>query len=375
MSATLTILPVRGIPQVRAGDDVGALVVTALRAQGEHLHDGDLLVVTSKLVSKAEHLVPAGVSAQDGHATTDPADRAALVLAESSRVVSERATSTGTTRVVAALAGPVMAGAGIDASNTGSSDLLLLPHDPDAAAAALRAAVVSAWGEPVRVGVVLSDTAGRPWRAGLTDFALGLAGVRGVDDLRGRTDSEGRELAVTVRCLADEVAAAADLVKGKLDGVPVAVVRGLDGLVVDGPGTGARELVRSGPDDWFALGRAEAVRDALGVPAGSPLSESCGIESVHPEPLADRIARAVRVALADPLGPGVGAASDGDRVELRADDPVLLGRAWARLEVALAGERLAGERLAGERLPDGADGPGPDGDGPARVVRLRVRER
>lgn len=362
MSEPLTILPVRGIPQVRAGDDVGALVVTALRAQGERLRDGDLLVVTSKLVSKADDLVP----------TTD--DRAALVLAESDRVVSERATSTGTTRVVAALAGPVMAGAGIDASNTGSSELLLLPHDPDAAAAGLRAAVVGAWGEPVRVGVVLSDTAGRPWRAGLTDFALGLAGVRGVDDLRGRTDSEGRELAVTVRCLADEVAAAADLVKGKLDGVPVALVRGLDGLVVDGPGTRARELVRSGPEDWFALGRAESVRDALGVPAGSPLSESCGIESVHPEPLADRIARAVRVALADPAvrrggEAGVGATSDGDRVELRADDPVLLGRAWARVEVA-----LAGERLVGERLPD-ADGHGADGHGVDGVVRLRVRER
>lgn len=347
----LTALPVTGLPEVRAGDDLAALVVDAAQTCGVGLRDGDVLAVTSKVVSKA-----AGLTAPAAQ------DREELVLRESTGVVSERGTSTGVTRVVSAQAGPVLAGAGIDASNTGDAALLLLPHDPDEQAARLRADLRAAAPGSPRLGVLLTDTAGRPWRAGLTDFALGASGLLLIDDLRGHQDADGREMAVTLRCLGDELASAADLVKGKVAGVPVAVLRGLDELVTDGPGTPARELVRSGPDDWFALGRAEAVRDALGVPAGSALSRACGIESVHPEPLIERVRRAVRVTLVDgddDTAVDIGPDGDDVLVELSAP-PVALGRAWGRLEVALAGERLDAS----------ADAP-VAGDGWARL-RLRV---
>lgn len=329
MAGRVEVLPVVGVPEVQPGDDVGALVLTALLRRHDDLHDGDILVVTSKVVSKADGLVAA------------ESDRADLVLQESSRVVTERRTSTGLTRVVAATAGPVMAGAGIDASNVGDHDALLLPHDPDDRARSVRAQLIAA-GAPARIGVVLSDTAGRPWRVGLTDFALGLAGVRALDDLRGVDDASGRTMAVTVRCLADELAAAGDLIKGKIDGIPAALIRGLGELVVEDDGQRAGDLVRSGHDDWFALGRAEAVRDALGVVAGSAESVAVGVESVHPEPLVDRVARAVRVAAHDAyVGDVQWETSDGTYVVGSGDDALRLGRAWGRLEVALAGERLA----------------------------------
>ncbi|AKU16219.1 coenzyme F420-0:L-glutamate ligase [Luteipulveratus mongoliensis] len=325
------LIPVRGLPEIGPGDDLGLLIMRALEQAGSPLQDGDILVVTSKVVSKAEGLVVR---------TTQPSDRQELVLRESDRVVSERATSTGLTRVVAAHAGPVMAGAGIDASNTGEADLLLLPQDPDASARWVHDKVLAASTEPLRIGVVLSDTAGRPWRAGLVDLALGLSGIEGIDDLRGRADTDGRDLAVTVRCLADELAAAADLVKGKIDRVPAAVIRGLSHLVVS-DGSSARSLVRSGPDDWFALGRAEAVREALGIRAGSPESENVGIESVHPETLSQRVDRALQVALHGCDGvEAAHPAGDASTLRIRARDDIQLGRAVARLEVALAGERL-----------------------------------
>nr|WP_246242588.1 coenzyme F420-0:L-glutamate ligase [Flexivirga aerilata] len=319
------------MPEVQAGDDLGSLIATALRAAGMTLETGDVVVVTSKIVSKALGLY------------ADPAARPALVLQESVGVVSERATTGSPTRVVVSAAGPVMAGAGIDASNAQDERILLLPHDPDRAADDIRVALRGAWGDPAPpIGVVLSDTSGRPWRAGVTDFALGLSHLAPFDDLRGLPDTHGRDLAVTLRNLADEIAAAADLVKGKLERVPVALVRGLDALV--GPSTeGAAELVRTGPGDWFGMGRAEAVRAALGVAPGTAESEAVGIESVHPEPLAERVARAARVALAagDAADPQIVSASKTAVViQLSSDDAVALGRAWARLEVALAGERL-----------------------------------
>lgn len=337
----VALIPLNGIPEVEEGADLAALILTALAGQGTDLLDGDIIVVTSKVVSKA-----AGLWA-------DPTRRSELVLEQSTAVVAERRTGHGHTRVVAAVSGPVLAGAGIDASNAADERLLLLPQDPDRAARDLHADLAHLMPTATRTAVLLTDTAGRPWRAGLVDIALGCSGLAAVDDLRGAPDIHGRDLAVTVRNLADEIAAAADLVKGKLDRVPVAVVRGLPHLVAGrGAGTSARELVRSGPSDWFAMGRAEAVRDALGVSAGSALSERIGIESVGPEPLAERVARAVRVAL---HGLSNGAADDGaggwgvdveitncaDRITLHAPDDLLLGRAWARLEVALAGERLS----------------------------------
>lgn len=360
----LQVFGVPGLPEITAGDDLADIIASALATTtvSPALHDGDIVVVTSKVVSKALGLYA------DPIVGTDSARRAALVLAESTSVVAERRTPDSITRVVTARSGPVMAGAGIDASNALDERLLLLPHDPDAAARHLHEALTRRTG--VRIAVLLSDTSGRAWRTGLTDFALGCSGLIGLEDLRGLADTHGRDLAVTVRNLADEIASAADLVKGKLDRVPVAIVRGLAHLVIppvpavraDGSSQGAsfaRDLIRTGPGDWFALGRAEAVRDALGVPAGSDLSEQVGIESVAPEPLVERVARAVRVTLAresagvldDPDDPndvgedvgedvGVDLAGSGERVDLTAVDPVALGRAWARLEVALAGERL-----------------------------------
>ena len=316
-----------GLPEIGAGDDLAAVITAGLGAAGSSLQDGDILVVTSKIVSKSLGLF------------ADPADRESLVLAESASVVAERRTADSVTRVVAARSGPVMAGAGIDASNAHDERLLLLPHDPDAAARDLHdrlAGLVA-----TRFAVLLSDTSGRAWRAGVTDFALGCSGLLGIEDLRGYADTHGRDLAVTVRNLADEIASAADLVKGKLDRTPVAIVRGLGHLVQGSrAGVPARDLVRTGPGDWFALGRAEAVRDALGVPAGSDLSQEMGIESVLPEPLIDRVARAVRVALSADDEVGVDLDAAGASVTLTATDPLALGRVWARVEVALAGERL-----------------------------------
>ncbi|WP_256841293.1 coenzyme F420-0:L-glutamate ligase [Ornithinimicrobium cryptoxanthini] len=339
-TGTVTIYPLVGIPEVVSGDHLGSLIRSALVEAGLTLRDGDVLAVSSKIISKAQDL------------RGPLEDRETLVRQQSRRVVAERRTAHGTTRIVEALAGPVMAGAGIDASNTGDRDgVLLLPTDPDLAARQLYAELLTAHApHPLpRLGIVVTDTAGRPWRDGQTDFALGACSVQVLDDLRGGVDADGRALTVTARAVADEIAAAADLVKGKAGGVPVALVRGLAVGTVSEPGAaGARSLVRTGPGDWFAQGGAEAVRAALGVPPGSPAAEEVGIASVLPEEAADRMARAVRLALH-----GEGAAvvdvdqqSGTTTLVVRAPDPFVAGRVCARLAVALAGERLEGVAVA-----------------------------
>jgi len=283
----LTVIGVEGIGEVGPGDDLAALVVTALAAAGERLLPGDVLVVSSKVVSKAEGRVLA--------ATT----REAAIDAETVRVVAERLGPRGRTRVVQARSGPVLAAAGVDNSNVAPGTVLLLPVDPDASARRLRAALLAATG--ARVGVVVSDTAGRAWRDGQVDLAIGAAGVQVTDDLRGGTDAYGNPLEVTVRALADELAAAADLVKGKLRGVPAAVVRGLPDLVVEADGAGAAALLRGPGGDWFALGHVEAARTALGVPPDTP---GVAPAPLLPDGVADRLHRAATVALAapDPFG-------------------------------------------------------------------------
>ncbi len=342
MNGTVTLTPLHGIPQVRPGDDLADLVDAGLRASGITLLDGDVVVVSSKVASKALGLV------------TDDLDRERVVAGETERVVAERRAGDRLTRVVKAKAGPVMAAAGVDGSNTGArGGLLLLPHDPDLVCEQLHAALTRRHG--VRIGVVLSDTAGRPWRVGQVDFALGAHGLHVLDDLRGGVDADGRDLSVTARALADEIAAAADLVKGKVLGVPAAVVRGLADVVVDEAvdgesdgeadgrvaTPGARALVRAGRDDWFGHGRVEAVRAALGVPPGSALALEVGIPPVGPETRAEAVARAVRLALAadDEATADVGDAS----VTLGADSPYELGRLVARLQAALWCDGLAGE--------------------------------
>lgn len=234
----LTVHAVPGLPEVRAGDDLAELLAAALAAAPEaaRLRDGDVLVVTSKVVSKAEGRVLAA------------ADREEAIDAESVRVVARR----GGTRIVQTRHGLVLAAAGVDASNTPPGTVALLPVDPDASAAALRRALRNRLG--VRLAVVVTDTLGRPWRLGLTDAAIGLAGLAPVDDHRGRHDAHGRTLEQTIVAVADEVAAAADLVKGKLAGTPAAVVRGLGHLVTDDDGPGARAMVRPREEDLFPIG-------------------------------------------------------------------------------------------------------------------------
>ncbi len=339
-AGAVTVHPVTGLPEVAPGDDLAALLLAALERGALRLADGDCLVVSSKVVSKALGLV------WDG-------PRAEAVEAGSRRVVAERSGPTGVTRVVEAAAGPVMAAAGVDASNTGPSRaVLLLPEDPDAEAARLRSALLAACAPPApsELGIVLSDTAGRPWRAGQTDFALGAAGLAVLDDLRGHVDADGRPLAVTARALADEVAAAADLVKGKADGVPTALVRGLPRSWFGGDADGARSLVRTGPTDWFALGHVEAVRAALGVAPGSADAASVGLPSTAPEPLSTRVGRVVALALHDVPDGSADVAVDEQagsaEITLGASDPYELGRLASRLEVAGAAESLGCEVAA-----------------------------
>lgn len=230
-----------GLPEVTAGDDLAKLIASV----SPELVDGDVLLVTSKIVSKAEGRVVAADDREDA------------IDAETVRVVARR----GTLRIVENRQGLVMAAAGVDASNTPSGTVLLLPEDSDASARRIRSGLRDALG--VDVGVVVTDTFGRPWRAGLTDVAIGASGVRVLDDLRGGTDAFGNPLSATVVATADELAAAGDLVKGKAAGLPVAVVRGLPHVVAGDEEPGARALVRDAADDMFRLGTSEAVREAV----------------------------------------------------------------------------------------------------------------
>jgi len=239
----VSIFAIDGLPEIHPGDDLAGMLVDVL---GGTLVDGDILVITSKIVSKAEGRI---VEAQD---------REDAITAETRRIVASRAHPGGVTRIVETHTGLVMAAAGVDASNVPEGTVALLPVDPDASALALATALRARLG--IAVGVILSDTFGRPWRDGQTDVAIGAAGLHVVDDLRGSTDSQGRVLEVTVPAIADELAGAADLVKGKATGRPVAVVRGLGRYVTGLDAVGAKRLIRSAELDMFRLGSDEADR-------------------------------------------------------------------------------------------------------------------
>ena len=311
---------VPGIGEVRAGDDLAATVVTACTAHGVAVGDDDVLVVASKVVAKAEgRSVPA----------PDAAARQRAIETQSVRVVAERTLPDGRlTQVVQSRSGPVMAAAGVDASDVDDGTVLLLPADPDASARALRARVRALTG--ARPAVVVTDTGGRPWREGVADFALGAAGLATLQDLRGTLDSNGRRLDVTVRGIADEIASMADLVKGKAARTPVAVVRGMGEHVLDEDGPGAAPLVRVGPGDWFAHGHAEAVAAALGVEAGTGAVPPLPIDPRRS--VEERLARAVAVARA---GRGTDAvlAVDGTCATV-SGEPYDVGAAAERLRAA-----------------------------------------
>ncbi len=314
---TLTVHALDGVPEVRAGDDLTTLLREALASAGLALADGDVAVVTSKVVSKAEGLVRPG--------TRDEA-----LAAETVRVVARR----GPTSIVRTRHGLTMAAAGIDASNVERDHVVLLPRDPDLSARSLRARLREVTG--ANVAVVVTDSAGRAWREGQTDIAIGAAGLPVVLDHRGAVDAHGNELAVTAPAVADEVAGAAELVQGKLSGRPFALVRGLAHLVLpagdDGPGAAA--LVRPEAGDLFGYGAREAVARAL---VADP-ADRVGFGAVaSAEELVDLLARVLGGAGRATLTPeGQVAAPDDPRVA-----PLAFACGWERVP---AGDSGVGHR-------------------------------
>ena len=236
MPPALSILPIGGIGEIHPGDELADLIVDAATAQQTPLADGDCLVVTQKVVSKAEgRLVP-----------LDPLDldaRRRLVESESVRIVRRR----GDLTISETAHGFVCANAGIDLSNVEAGWAALLPVDADRSAKHVRDALRARAG--VEVGVIVSDTFGRPWRQGLTDVAIGVSGIAALIDLRDTPDATGRVLQVTEVAIADEIASAAELVMGKAAGIPVAIVRGLDASWF-GEGS-VRQLIRPPREDLF----------------------------------------------------------------------------------------------------------------------------
>ena len=252
----ITVWAPDGVGEVRRGDDLAELLLGVLSAGGPdaagHLADGDVVCVTSKVASKAEGRVVAG-------------DRAEAVVAETRRVVARR----GPLAIVVNRLGITMAAAGVDASNVEPGHVVLLPEDPDASARVLRDAVASRTG--ANVAVLVTDTAGRTWREGQTDIAVGAAGLHVLDDHAGRADGYGNDLAVTAPAVADELAGVAELAAGKLSRRPFTVVRGRGDLVLPPGehGPGAAALLRPEGADLFGLGAREAVLAALEARAGA----------------------------------------------------------------------------------------------------------
>jgi len=242
----LEVFAPTGLPEFAPGDDLAAAISAAV----PDLRTGDVLVVTSKVVSKVEgRTVPAPADPQERDEL-----RRRLVESEAVRVVARK----GPTLITENRLGVVQAASGVDGSNVAADALILLPEDPDASAAALRTRIAELTGHTV--AVIITDTMGRAWRIGQTDAAIGAAGIAVTHSYAGRYDAHGNELAVTEVAIADQLAAAADLARGKLTGAPVAVVRGLDPRP---DGRGARDLVRAAEHDMFRLGVDEARAEAL----------------------------------------------------------------------------------------------------------------
>ncbi len=229
---TLSVLPITGLPEITAGADLASMI-----AERADLMAGDVVVVTQKIVSKAEGRVVA-VDPDDANA------KRSLVEAESVRVLRQR----GELLVTETRHGFVCANSGVDFSNIAEGYAALLPVDSDRSARRVRDGLRARTG--LQLGVIVSDTFGRAWRRGVTDIAIGCAGIRGIIDLRGTTDALGRTLVATEVCAVDEIAGAAELVMGKASGVPVAVVRGIDPSFL-AEGSVGREVVRAYGEDLF----------------------------------------------------------------------------------------------------------------------------
>jgi coenzyme F420-0:L-glutamate ligase/coenzyme F420-1:gamma-L-glutamate ligase len=233
---TVSVLPVVDVPEVRVGDDLASLLAEPLRTAG--LEPGDIVAVTQKIISKAEGRVVPGDDREDA------------VRSETVRVVARR----GDLIISETRHGFVCANAGVDASNVADGLLTLLPEDPDESAGRLRSELVPTFGD---VGVVITDTFGRPWRQGLVDVAIGVAGIPAVQDLRGTSDHHGRALEATIVALADQVAAAAGIVMEKHARIPVAIVRGID--MHGAPSGNGRDLVRDPAEDLFRESPVQAL--------------------------------------------------------------------------------------------------------------------
>jgi coenzyme F420-0:L-glutamate ligase/coenzyme F420-1:gamma-L-glutamate ligase len=249
MAEPVTIVGIEGIPEVRPGDDLAALIASAAAAQGVVLRDGDVLIVTQKAVSKSEDrfvdladVEPSPFAVELATNWEKDPRHVEVVLRESKRVVR----MDHGVIVCETKHGFVCANAGVDASNVPDGKLMLLPVDPDASAARIRDGLRRATGADV--AVIVSDTFGRPWRTGYTEVAIGVAGMRPIIDYVGQIDTHGRELRATWICVADELASAAELVTGKVNRVPVALIRGY--AVTHGEGS-AREMVRQAETDMF----------------------------------------------------------------------------------------------------------------------------
>lgn len=236
-----SVFALTGIGEIDPGDNLAEVIEQA--AQGNLLND-DILAISSKIFSKAE-------------ARILPIEQyESAIESETVRVVATKTYPGGITRIVQNRNGLIMASAGVDLSNAPDGTLLLLPKDPDSSARNLRAELAQHLG--IRLGVLITDTFGRPWRIGQTDVAIGAAGIQVDLNLKDAQDAHGRTLKVTHTAVADELAAASDVVKGKSNQCPIAVIRGLSHLVTDEDGPGAAALIRPKHEDMFTLGTREA---------------------------------------------------------------------------------------------------------------------
>ena len=308
-----TVRAVTGVPDVRPGDDLVGMLASA----APWLADGDIVAVTSKVISKATgRLVPAPVDEDERYRA-----RQAAVDTQTAAVVAERPG----VRIVRTHQGFTMAAAGIDNSNVRGGEMALLPVDCDAAAREIRIGLRARLG--VEVAVLVTDTVGRPWRGGLVDVALGCSGIAPLRDLRGGLDTHGHPLAVTALAQIDELASASELVRGKLAGVAAAVIRGVPFAPDDTP---AATLSRPLEEDMFFLGTRDVVPASADPPFPEPGDHALVAEAVRRTPAME----------------GVAVSADGSELRIDGDDALSVGVVTGRLLVALRAEGLVGEIVA-----------------------------